>query len=152
MPIAKPEIAQRRAAATVAQRDRLKAQNVLETAQQSLLEAQRRFAPGRPDHALEDAQQAVTDATTGVGTARAAEASALSSLRDGIDSWLVKSVVNGAKTYFTPDEDLARLSAKNPLVLFPVRIETRFGNDDGGPVLRVRVYPDEIFLTRTSRR
>src|SRR5207237_1036074 len=32
------------------------------------------------------------------------------------------------------------------LVLFPVRIETRFVTDGNGPQLLVRIYPDEIHI------
>ena len=41
-----------------------------------------------------------------------------------------------------PDLDLTFLSTKLPIVLFPVRLETRFDAD--ASVLRVRIYPDEI--------
>ncbi len=41
----------------------------------------------------------------------------------------------------TPVEEVARLSADQPLVLLPVRIETRFAGTD----LLLRVYPDDIF-------
>jgi hypothetical protein len=45
------------------------------------------------------------------------------------------------------EEDIARLPATVPIVLFPVRLETRFGTKPGGaPILKVRIYPDEIFL------
>jgi hypothetical protein len=43
-----------------------------------------------------------------------------------------------------PRFDVARLSAEFPVALLPVRMETRFGTQDGAPCLRVRVYPDEI--------
>jgi hypothetical protein len=35
-------------------------------------------------------------------------------------------------------------SAAFPIALLPLRIETRFGARDGTPVLRVRIYPDEL--------
>jgi hypothetical protein len=41
-------------------------------------------------------------------------------------------------------DDVSRLDAAYPIALLPVRIETRFGSQDGKPCLRVRVYPDEI--------
>jgi hypothetical protein len=37
-------------------------------------------------------------------------------------------------------------SATEPLVLLPVRLETRFGSDDGQATLRVRIYPDELHV------
>jgi len=49
-------------------------------------------------------------------------------------------------------DDVVRLidpcdaSAADPLVLFPVRLETRFGSDGGETTLRVRIYPDEIHV------
>jgi hypothetical protein len=43
-----------------------------------------------------------------------------------------------------PGEEVSMLSP-DPIVLLPLRIETRFGKDDAGVnVLRVRIYPDEI--------
>jgi hypothetical protein len=44
------------------------------------------------------------------------------------------------------DADLARLEASTPVVLFPVRLETRFGIRGATPILKVRIYPDEILL------
>src|SRR5215469_729423 len=41
----------------------------------------------------------------------------------------------------TTEEEIARLEANRPLVLLPVRIETRFVGTD----LLVRIYPDDIF-------
>ena len=56
------------------------------------------------------------------------------------------------------DRDVARLSADYPVVLLPVRIETRFKQSAVGPQLWVRIYPDEIVadlhepeLTETER-
>lgn len=42
------------------------------------------------------------------------------------------------------DRDVARLSADYPLVLLPVRIETRFKTADNASQLWLRIYPDEI--------
>jgi hypothetical protein len=41
-------------------------------------------------------------------------------------------------------DPLNTLSAAFPIALLPVRIETRFGARDGKPVLRLRIYPDEL--------
>jgi hypothetical protein len=42
------------------------------------------------------------------------------------------------------DRDVARLSAQYPIVMLPVRIETRFKPQDNVPHLWLRIYPDEI--------
>ncbi len=47
----------------------------------------------------------------------------------------------GGHVELSPEAEVARLSAALPLVLLPVRLETRFS---GGSLL-VRVYPDDIF-------
>ena len=102
----------------------------------ALADAQRVFAADRPElaAALAASQAAVAAATA----ARANEVSARGSLQSAIASW-----VSGVSV----DDDLARLSTATPLLLFPVRIETRFGVDaNNQPVLRVRIYPDEIFV------
>src|SRR6185312_1987622 len=101
----------------------------------ALADAQRVFAADRPElaAALAASQAAVAAATA----ARANDVSARGSLQSAIASW-----VSGVSV----DDDLARLSTATPLLLFPVRIETRFGVDGNNqPVLRVRIYPDEIF-------
>ncbi len=43
-----------------------------------------------------------------------------------------------------PESDIQRFDGAYPIALLPVRIETRFVDDPQLPVLRVRVYPDEI--------
>lgn len=42
------------------------------------------------------------------------------------------------------DRDVARLSAQYPIIMLPVRIETRFKPQDNVPHLWIRIYPDEI--------
>src|SRR5262245_46791628 len=51
-----------------------------------------------------------------------------------------------------PTLDLSRLRGDLPLVLLPLRIETRFATIDGGRVLLVRVYPDSIHGTSHDPR
>ena len=71
-------------------------------------------------------------------TARANEKASRTDVQTAIANWLANVTV---------DQDLGRLSTAVPLVLYPVRIETRFGVDaSSNPVLRVRIYPDEIFV------
>ncbi len=69
--------------------------------------------------------------------ARAAADRARGALADGLTAWL------GDETDAGVDAELARLDAAYPIVMAPVRIETRFdtGGPDG-PQLKVRVYPD----------
>jgi hypothetical protein len=52
-----------------------------------------------------------------------------------------------------PDVELRGLDASYPLLLLPVRIETRFAAVPGvKPQLLVRIYPDEIFATAHDSR
>ncbi len=44
--------------------------------------------------------------------------------------------------------DVARITADTPIALFPVRIETRFDLTASPPVLKVRIYPDEIWINQ----
>ena len=66
--------------------------------------------------------------------ARAREAAA--QYRADLAHWLARST--------TGDEDVARLDASHPILLLPVRLETRFATTDAGPQLLVRIYPDEV--------
>src|SRR5262245_42667602 len=45
-------------------------------------------------------------------------------------------------------EEISRLSAAFPIVLFPIRIETRFARTETGAELNVRIYPDTISANR----
>ena len=81
---------------------------------------------------------AANNAHDAATAARAAERTA----RDNVTT-AVASLFTSVSTL---DADLGRLAATAPLVLYPVRVETRFGVDvHGAPVLRVRIYPDEIY-------
>jgi hypothetical protein len=100
----------------------------LTVAQQNTALAQR-LTPS----ALTDAQTAESRAQQAVAAARSALSSAQTALNGAIGSWLGNFDYNG---------DISRLEAASPIVLFPVRIETRFTST----MLNVRVYPDEIFL------
>jgi hypothetical protein len=76
-----------------------------------------------------------------LATARTEEGQARDALAAAIAAW--------APTTLSADDDLKRLPANAPFVMFPIRIETRFGTTappNPVPALRLRVYPDEIFL------
>ena len=76
--------------------------------------------------------------------ARFAEREARTTLAGKIADWLA---VGTPAT--TVDEDFKRLEAGQAIVMFPVRIETRF--DSTGAPLRIRLYPDEISLNTHER-
>jgi hypothetical protein len=103
------------------------------TTADTLAQAQRDFAPGRPElaDAIAKAAAAVTAATTARGNEKTARANVLTA----ITNWLAGSNLG---------TDMARLSTNAPIVLFPVRVETRF--DLTAKVLKVRIYPDDIFV------
>lgn len=101
----------------------------------ALSDARRRLAPG-PD--LQDYIDARDAARSLMIEARSSEASTRSALQVELDDWLPKN----ADPVLAAEADIGRLGATSPIVLLPVRLETRF---DGG-VLKVRVFPDEIFL------
>lgn len=71
---------------------------------------------------LRDARQTARDAKAGY--------------RKALDAWLGERA--------NAEQDFARLSASYPILLMPVRIETRFITDEPPGELRVRIYPDEI--------
>ena len=49
-----------------------------------------------------------------------------------------------AKLYEQLVKDYAILSTDVPLLLLPIRLETRYKLDDDPAVLQVRIYPDDI--------
>ena len=46
---------------------------------------------------------------------------------------------------FSPEDAVASLSGAHPVLLLPVRLETRFF--DGGATLKVRIFPDQVHVT-----
>jgi hypothetical protein len=101
-------------------------------ARDALREAARRGRGAAPaaDGSLDGLREARRRLDASNAEARAARAHYLETLGAWLDA--------------DPSRDVARLEAGYPIALLPVRIETRFGTQDGKPVLRVRVYPDEI--------
>jgi hypothetical protein len=81
--------------------------------------------------------------TNALATARQALAAARQALATAISTWQ-----GGAAPQNTAaaQADVARLATRNPIVFFPVRLETRFDRSVSPAVLKVRIYPDEIFL------
>ena len=56
-------------------------------------------------------------------------------------------IVQGISLFTDPVEGVARLSDRYPILLMPLRLETRFKNSPTGqPQLWVRVYPDECLV------
>ena len=52
----------------------------------------------------------------------------------------------------TVDADIARLLGLVPIIFFPVRVETRFDRTTPPGVMKVRIYPDEIFIDSHETR
>jgi hypothetical protein len=84
------------------------------------------------DPQVQAAQAAVSAQQTTVLNTRTAEKAASSAISTTLAGWLLED----------PAQDVAQLEAIHPIVLVPLRIETRFSPD--GTQLMVRIYPDEI--------
>jgi hypothetical protein len=132
-----------RAAFATARRTVITALDAVATAEAALKDAERKYAEGRPE--LDAARQALNGpegAVAAANAARANEKARRTALHATLTAWANPSI--------TVDDDFTRMFAHSPLVLFPVRIETRFGTRTDvtppQPVLRVRIYPDEIFI------
>ena len=103
-----------------------------EQATDALREVKRKH--GARTQELADAQIAFDAAQAAFNQARDAEATSVNELQNQLAAWLPDGT--------TPEDDVGRLPASEPIVLFPVRLETRFD----GALLKVRVFPDEVFL------
>jgi len=103
-----------------------------EVATDALDDARRKHADGTTE--LGDAQHAFDSAADDLLRARDAAARSLDDLQSRLADWLPDGT--------SAEDDVGRLPGSEPIVLFPVRLETRFD----GNQLKVRVFPDEIFL------
>jgi hypothetical protein len=84
-------------------------------------------------------QTAYDDALAAFDTARNDEATAFAELQSAIEAWLPAGTQGDPAAAAT---EIARFEAKVPIVLVPVRVETRFDAD----FLKIRISPDEISL------
>ena len=111
--------------------------DTVEFAKAALADAQRTLT-GAALQPFIDALNSAQGLLTG---ARTREATARQTLASAIAAW--------APTTTSPTDDMKRLPATAPFIMFPIRIETRFGMTPAPnpvPALFLRVYPDEIFL------
>jgi hypothetical protein len=51
----------------------------------------------------------------------------------------------------TPQTLIEGLSDETPFLLLPLRLETRFGQRDGVPVLRLRIFPDDVAIAQHEK-
>ncbi len=104
---------------------------------QATTEVDLRVADVRATAAVGDTT-AYADAQARLDDARRARSGLLDRLRDADTAW--RDVLAG----FVADP--CDVEPDVPLVLLPVRLETRYA--DGGATLKVRIYPDEVHLDR----
>lgn len=111
----------------------------LEDASNAFKEVKRSLSPGSTGYTAADERQ--RQAVAGLSATRATETAAYQALQSGLVTWLFDQ---STETDVTVADDIARLDHRFPIVMFPLRIETRFD----ATKLKVRVFPDEIFLNR----
>src|SRR5258708_951965 len=93
--------------------------------------------PTDPENPVLIARALLIQAEQALSEARAAERASRASLASAVATWLK----DGA-SFVSPAVDVQRLDPGLPIIMIPVRLETRFGS--GASTLRVRMYPDEI--------
>ncbi len=124
----RPEREQARVAALLAAEEARAQERALATARRSAAD----------DAELSAVQERLSKATEAAGraTGRLAEIDRLGA-----------QLVEGLAAFTDPVEGVARLSDRHPILLFPLRLETRFKTSAAGvPQLWVRVYPDECLV------
>jgi hypothetical protein len=94
-----------------------------------------RTADGQSTGALNEIRRQVAQATEDANAARDSHADLGKRAFAGLGEWLEQ----------TPKDLVERLPDRDPFLLFPVRLETKFARTSAGsPELRVRIWPDEI--------
>ncbi|MGZ4242604.1 MAG: hypothetical protein ACXVQ7_13465, partial [Actinomycetota bacterium] len=121
---------QKRQAFAQARTARFQAQADLATKNATLAQLGRTRPPTDPQ--VQAAGRDVVAQQRVVENARAAEKNALADVTAALGSWLLED----------PAIDIGRLESRVPIILLPLRLETRFAPD--GQQLLVRIYPDEI--------
>jgi hypothetical protein len=123
------------------ERDRAMAASIsanrrIQVLEAALLEAERSADRRQLDHAAgirEQLDRAAEDAKA----ARDRHSRFSDAARAGLAEWLQQ----------TPQQMVDRLPDRDPFLLFPVRLETRFGRTPAGTAeLRVRIWPDDIAI------
>jgi hypothetical protein len=132
-PVDHPELNRRRKAVDAGRRNLRQATVALQDAQAALANVQR--SAHRDADKIAAARAAAQEKVGVAATARAEAAAEL----DRAVAQLGKLVVAALPP--TPEEEIARLKADRPIVLLPIRLETRFSGNE----LLLRIYPDDIF-------
>jgi hypothetical protein len=133
MPVIPSAVQTARNAYVTAQAAVVPALDTVEQAKAALEAAQRSAIPG----AIAVAEAALGAAQFNLDSARNAAGQARTSLNGAIATWLSG---NSAQA------DIARLDGTIPIVFLPVRLETRFDRTTPPGVLKVRIYPDDVFF------
>lgn len=77
------------------------------------------------------------------GVHPAAPDDAIDRLRAELDEFRAREIGSAARE-LDPRQWMSALDGRTPILLFPLRIQTRYRQSSDGPMLLVRVYPDDI--------
>ena len=140
-----PQIEAKRLEVTQAESAVIDALFAFETARDTLRDASRR----RSGADLAEPTADVAEKKAAFEASRQAQLDRIAELQALLVDFL--PAVDPSGEGFTPEQaaaaEVAKLEASAAIVLLPLRIETRFDGD----VLKVRVYPDEIFMDSHER-